>query len=144
MMSACRRPTVALLLAVSLASCSDSVTDFERGDVDAARKAWLAGNVTDYTFEVAIQSSWVPLSPFIQVDVADRTVVSAREIEGEVLDNFVLTIDSIWNQSLAARAQGQLNSAVFNNRGVPIEIDFGPWEVDGGVHYSVRRFASVR
>jgi hypothetical protein len=144
MLNASRTPILALLLAASLAGCSDSLTDFEPGDVDAAHSRWLAANVMNYTFEVAIQTSWVPQSPFIQVEVADGAVVLAREIDGEVLEEFTLTIDTIWNQLLEARGQGQLNSAAFNNRGVPIEIDFGPWEVDGGVHYSVRRFASSR
>ena len=144
MVSATHPPILVLLLAAWFAGCSDSVTDFESSDVDTSRSRWLAGNVTDYTFEVAIQTSWFPRSPFIQVDVADGMVVSAREIEGEVLEEFTLTVDSIWNQLLEARAQGQLNSATFNHRGVPIEIDFGPWAVDGGVHYSVRRFASSR
>jgi hypothetical protein len=54
--------------------------------------------------------------------------------------NFTLTVDTIWEMLLAARASGELNSAVFNQRGVPVEADMGPWPVDGGVRYSVRNF----
>ena len=129
-------------LAVTQLYCSDPAAP--HNDVDAARRVWLASNVRNYTFEVAAASSWVPRSGFYQVRVADRRVITAVDSAGKPAANFTLTIDEIWDRLLAARAQGQLNSVVFNERGVPIETDMGPWPVDGGVHYSVRSFAPDR
>lgn len=127
------------IAAMMLAACSDPVV-FEHSDVDAAREAWLDANFSDYRFEVAIATSWVPQSGFYQVRVRDGEVIAAWNADGDVVSLFTLTVDQIWDELLAARDAGQLNSATFDHRGVPLETDFGPWPVDGGVHYSVRNF----
>jgi hypothetical protein len=101
---------------------------------------WLTSEITDYSFEVAIATSWVPKSGYYSVNVVDKKVDIAIDASGKPVEDFTLTVDGIWDGLLAARAIGQLNSARFNSRGVPIETDWGPWPVDGGVHYSVRRF----
>lgn len=113
-------------------------------DVRAARRVWLASNVTDYTFELAITSSWVPKSDYYRIRVAGRKVIAVTTPGGERVENLTLTIDDIWDALLAARASGDLNSVVFNSRGVPVETDMGDWPVDAGVHYSVRKFVPSR
>lgn len=130
---------VPLGIAMLVTACSDPVV-FEHSDVDAAREAWLEANFSDYRFEVAIATSWVPQSGYYQVHVRDRAVIAATDSDGDPVSLFAVTIDQIWDELLAARDAGQLNSATFDRRGVPLEIDFGPWPVDGGVHYSVRNF----
>ena len=133
---------VGVSLAALLASCS-SATEPRHSDVDLARQAWLASQATNYSFEVAIATSWTPKSGYFRVRVADKKVVAASDANGKPVETFSLTIDAVWDQLLAARAKGELNSALFNSHGVPVETDMGPWPVDGGVHYSVRRFAKT-
>ena len=128
------------LLASILASCV-SPTGPRHTDVDRARQTWLASNAASYTFEVALASSWMPRTGYYRVRVADRAVAAAIDPSGKTIEGFTLTIDEIWDRLLAARVRGELNSALFDSRGVPVEADTGPWPVDGGVHYSVRRFA---
>jgi hypothetical protein len=143
-MRASNRPVLeGLLLAALLASCSSS-TEPRHSDVDLAREAWLAGQATSYTFEVAIATSWTPKSGYFRVRVENKMVVAATDASGQPADNFTLTIDELWDRLLGARARGELNSALFNRRGVPVETDMGPWPSDGGVHYSVQRFAQAR
>jgi hypothetical protein len=74
----------------------------------------------------------------------DRNVVTATDPDGKSIANYTLTIDEIWNQLLDARARGDLNSVTFNNRGVPILTDMGPWPVDGGVRHTIRSFVPDR
>lgn len=52
--------------------------------------------------------------------------------------------DSLDDAGVTARAEGELNSALFNDRGVPVEFDYGEWASDGGVHYSLRNFEPSR
>jgi hypothetical protein len=131
-----------ILLAATQLGCSDPTAP--HSDVDRARRVWLASNVTDYTFEVATATSWFPKSGYYHVSVAGRLVESATDPQGRPLATFTLTVDEIWDRLLAARESGELNSVLFNRQGVPIETDFGPWEVDGGVRYSVRNFVRAR
>ena len=137
------RSLVALAFAAVLASCSRPVEPLH-SDIDVARRTWLASNATSYSFEVAISSSWFPQGGTYRVRVEDREVVSASHVAGGTVANFSLTVDDIWDGLLAARAQGQLNSVLFDTAGVPVESDYGVWEVDGGVHYSVRAFVKSR
>ena len=111
-------------------------------DVDLARATWLAQRPSAYTFEVATTTSWVPKSGYYQVEVLNGDVVAARDPAGTPVATFALTVERIWDAILVARQKGELNSAFFDQRGVPLETDMGPWPVDGGVHYSVRRFAT--
>jgi hypothetical protein len=131
----------ALALALLLSACV-STTEPEplHDDVDRARETWLASRPANYRFEIAMQTSWFPKSGYYRVRVANGQVVETRDQTGVPTNNFPLTIDALWDQLLAARARGELNSARFDGQGVPREIDTGPWPVDGGVHYSVRNF----
>lgn len=135
-------PRIAAIgFATALLSCSGA-TEPRHVDVDLARTVWLTNHPRAYSFEVATATSWFPKSGYYRVQVSDGQVVAARDSSGKVVDNFSLTVDGIWDQLLAARAKGELNSAFFNQRGVPVESDMGPWPVDGGVHYSVRNFTA--
>lgn len=133
----------AIAVATTVMSCSGA-TEPRYADVDVARRVWLANHPRAYSFEVATASSWFPKSGYYRVQVADGQVVAASDSTGKAVANFTVTVDGIWDALLAARTRGELNSAVFNLRGVPVETDFGPWPVDGGVHYSVRNFAAGR
>lgn len=130
-------------IAATLLGCSKP-TEPRHADVDLARSVWLADHPRAYTFEVATASSWFPKSGYFLVQVSDGQVLAASDSTGKAVTNFTLTVDGIWDRLLAARARGELNSALFNQRGVPVESDMGPWPVDGGVHYSVRNFAAHR
>jgi hypothetical protein len=134
---------VGLLVAALVASCS-TATEPLHDDVDLARQAWLASQATSYSFEVATATSWTPKSGYYRVRVADKKVVAASDASGKPIENFSLTIDEVWDRLLAARVKGELNSALFGRHGVPVETDIGPWSVDGGAHYSVRRFVRTR
>jgi hypothetical protein len=89
-----------------------------------------------------VEYPWAPKSGYYRVNVIDRKVASATDPAGKPLQSFTLTVDVIWDRLLAAQAVGELNSALFDRRGVPVETNYGPWPVDGGVHYSVRRFTA--
>ena len=123
----------------ALLSCSDA-TGPRHGNVDVARSRWLGSHPPAYTFEVATESSWCPRSGYYRVEVRSGEVVIARDAAGRVVPGFTLTVEGIWDQLLAARAKGELNSAAFDVRGVPVECDMGSWPVDSGVHYWIREF----
>jgi hypothetical protein len=136
------------IMAVAAALLNCSGTGEPRGpdgplsaDVDRARSAWLGDHPLAYRFEVAVASSWFPRSGYYHVQVSNGQVVAAVSSTLQVVADFTLTVDTIWDHLLAARARGELNSALFNVRGVPVETDMGPWPVDGGLHYWVRHFA---
>lgn len=122
-------------------SCSNRTSEPEPlfSDVDAAHNAWLANRPASYAFNVTIGAS-ILIGP-LHVTVAGGKVVSALDARGKPDTTFTTTIDSIWATILQFRAAGQLNSAQFNARGVPIEIDVGRPEVDSGIHFSVRNFS---
>ncbi len=127
------------MVSAAILGCSDS-TEPRHTDVDAARSVWLSNHPQAYSFEVSTATSWFPSAGYIRVQVSNGQVIAATDPAGAPVANFSLTIDTIWDELLAARERGQLNSAVFTQRGVPVESDMGPWPVDGGVHYSVRNF----
>jgi hypothetical protein len=137
------RRSFVILTAIACATSCSSPTEPLHADVAAARNAWIATDARSYVFEVAMRAS-TPQSGFYRVEVADRVVVAANDPGGNPVSGFTLTIDEIWDRILAARDRGELNSALFNVRGVPVESDMGPWELDGGVHYSVRNFVRIR
>jgi hypothetical protein len=134
------RTTTIGVVAAGLMSCSAATEP--HSDVDRARAAWLTGKPAAYSFEVESHFSMFPKSGYYRVQVSNGQVVSAVNPDGEPVTDFRLTIDRIWDSVLAARSRGELNSALFDHRGVPVEVDMGPWPVDGGVHYSVRNFAA--
>jgi hypothetical protein len=129
-------------IAVAMLGCEENTSPILHKNVDQARDTWLQTRPAAYVFEVQTSSSWSPPGGFARVHVSNGHVVSATDASGKPVTNFQLTIDTIWNSILTARAKGELNDAQFDSRGVPIETDYGPWAVDGGVHYSVRRFAA--
>jgi hypothetical protein len=102
---------------------------------------WLSEGATTYSFELATTSPWFPKGGYVAVQVSGGRVVATGAADGESAPvSPPPTIDEIWDRILDARARGQLNSAQFDRHRVPVESDMGPWPVDGGVHYSVRRF----
>ena len=133
----------ASISACALLGCSGS-TEPRSTNVDLARAVWLANHPQQYSFEVATTSSWFPKSGYTRIQVVDGQAVAATDTAGNPILNVTVTIDSIWDQVIAARARGELNSAVFSPQGVPIDADMGPWEVDGGYRYSVRHFVRIR
>jgi hypothetical protein len=142
----CKRVFRALACAALLAgglSCSGPTEPFH-SDIDLARRAWLESHPDAYSFEVAFASSWFPRSGYSRVQVQDGEVVAATDSAGTPLDDFTTTVDSLWNRLLAAREVGELNSARFDWEGVPVEFDYGPWELDGGIRYWVRNFMRNR
>lgn len=109
-----------------------------------ARRAWLASKVTSYTFEFASETSWFPRSDYYRIRVVDREAVEATTSDGEPVPDLTVTVDEIWDRILAAHVNGELNSVLFDRRGVPIEADMGDWALDGGVRYFVRNFVPSR
>jgi hypothetical protein len=105
---------------------------------------WLSNHPNAYTFEVATTTSWFPKSGYYRVQVSNGEVVAATDSTGKAQPTFTVTLDYIWDQILAARANGELNSVAFNRRGIPLESDMGPWAVGGGVRFSVRNFVQGR
>jgi hypothetical protein len=138
------RATAIAIVSTAILGCSETTTEPRHTDVDLARSVWLTNHPQAYSFEVATASSWFPSAGYYRVHVSNGQVIEATDPTGKPVANFTLTVDTIWDYVLAARARGELNSAVFNQRGIPVESDMGPWEVDGGVRYSVRNFAESR
>lgn len=134
-------PVVGLLAAFGCSDSTDPGSPTRITDVDVARNAWVSNHPGSYVFDVAISGSMVMTLNY-RVTVAAGHVVAATNPNGAQVDGFDTTIDSIWDRVLANRANHQLNAAEFDARGVPIEVDYGPWQVDGGVHYSVRNFST--
>jgi hypothetical protein len=137
------RTLASMLASAWLIGCG--TTEPLHSDVDLARRAWLSGRATNYSFEIATTSSWFPQSGYVRVQVTDGRVVAAIAPDGTPKPlSSQPTIDELWDRILAARDRGELNSADFDLHGVPIETDTGPWPVDGGMHYSVRGYTRVR
>jgi hypothetical protein len=113
-------------------------------DIDRALLAWNEMNARDYTFEVATQYSMFPRRGFYRVRVENRQVLEVFDENGAPVQGFNLTVQTIWNDILRARTDGEVNSARFDRLGVPVEINLGPWELDGGRLYSVRSFSRLR
>ena len=127
-----RRLIAAVLLAVATAACSDPLAPHR--DIDAARADWLAAGIADYRFEVSVVA-FLGTDGYVAIRVEDDTVVS---VDGEMWHP--LTIAGLWDEILAARESGYLNHAVFDHRGVPIDVSMGNMSDDSGVRYLVRRF----
>ena len=139
-----RRTFAGLVASALLIGCSAATTTEPlHSDVDRARAAWLAEGATSYSFELATESSWFPKGGYVAVEVrGGRVVASVAPVGQPSPSGLPPTIDEIWDRILEARTRGELNSAQFDTRGVPVESDMGPWPVDGGVHYSVRAFTT--
>ena len=138
------RATAVALVSTAMLGCSGPTTEPRFSQVDVARHVWLTTHPQSYSFEVASTSSWFPSAGYYRVHVSHGQVIEATDPTGTPVADFTLTLDTLWDYVLAARAKGELNSAVFDRRGIPVESDMGPWEVDGGVRYSVRNFAESR
>jgi hypothetical protein len=139
MVTVAGRLCVAMALSFVLGCSSREPSEPLLTDVDAARTAWLANKPTSYEFNVTVAASLL-IGP-LHVTVVGGRVASAFDARGKSVPSFTTTIDSIWSSILDFRARGQLNSAQFDARGVPIEVDLGRPEVDAGVHYWVRGFS---
>ena len=133
--------TAASLIAV--VSCY-TPTDPYYTDIDAAHEVWLASHPLEYTFDVASATSMSPKSGYTHVEVSDGVVVAATDRDGRPIEGYSRTVDTLWTRILSARASGELNSALFDWQGVPVEADWGEWALDGGVHYWVQNFVKLR
>lgn len=131
---------LAIALVSVLATACESPIGLAHEDVDRAYAAWRRNAPTRYVFKVAHASSWHPKSEYLEVTVENRRVVLVREADGATGGDFGLTVDSLWVRILDARDRDQLNAATFDRRGVPVDIDYGPWEVDGGMRFWIREF----
>ena len=140
-----RRVIHAWAAALALIAACSSSAEPSLEDFDVARAHWLANMPVDYTFEFAVATSWTPKSEFVRVNVVGGEVSAVTKLDGTPLPGWnAPSIEAIWQELIKARSDGELNSAMFNQRGVPVESDYGPWPVDGGIHYSVRHFAEKR
>jgi hypothetical protein len=135
---------VGLMIAVlaTTLNCRSS-TEPVNANVDGARTIWLASHPQTYSFEFASASFANSNTGYFHVEVSNGQVVAANDPTGNPVSNVTFTIDTLWNYILGAQQRGELNSAYFDKRGVPIETDMGDWALDGGVHYSVRNFAET-
>ena len=130
-----RRLIAAVLLTGATAACSDPLAP--HSDIDAARADWLAAGITDYRFELRIDA-FLGTEGYIAIRVEDGTVVSVDNGAGEPWER--ITIAELWDAILAARESGNLNYAVFDGRGVPVQFSVGSLADDSGARYLVRRF----
>lgn len=118
-------------------ACSDPVEP--HGDVAAAYVDWLRGNYSDYVFDISTAWSMTPRSPYYRVRVEGDSVVSATDENGD-RSRSAATIDDVWRWILTAHEAGELNSARFDRRGVPLEVDMGDRARDGGGAVWIRSF----
>jgi hypothetical protein len=133
------RTTIAVTIAVLGLACSSSTEPIR--DIDAARTRWLLHRPAAYQVDVSVQASMFPKSPFHTAIVSGAEVVAVTDENGApVTQSWAISVDSLWTQILRQRAEGTLNSATFDFRGVPLDVDWGPWALDGGIHYSLRNF----
>jgi hypothetical protein len=136
-----RVAAITLVSTVAL-NCGGS-TEPLNANLDLARSIWVAGHPQSYSFEFATASFANSNTGYYHVQVANNQVVAASDPTGKPVANLTFTIDTLWTRVLGARDRGELNSASFNSRGVPLESDMGDWALDGGVHYSVRNFTEI-
>jgi hypothetical protein len=134
-----------LTIVIAATGCSSGTEPVLR-DIDVARTRWLAQQPSSYVFEEAVEGSF-PKSPYYKVTVVANSIVAVVNEKGAALPlpaGAIISLDSLWNEIISERAKRNLNSAVFSEAGVPIEADWGPWLVDGGVRYFVRNFRRGR
>ena len=135
----CPEWLIVAVLAVILSSCDDSdPTEILGSEVERAYQAWQDLGAMDYRFEIVSIS--VFLSSRYDVTVEDGSVVSARDSDGTEVAGYGLTIDALWQDILGARTAGNLHFASFDPQGVPDVVDYGDWEVDGGVTHRIVSF----
>lgn len=134
------RALAAALLAAAVAACSDPSAP-GHSDIPTARAAWLDAAIADYTFEIAVQNTALPLSGYIHVRVLDGSVASATDENGSPINDYDLTIEAMWQRILESHDSGQLKSVRFDRRGVPIEVDIAAGVSHGGYTWFVRNFA---
>jgi hypothetical protein len=118
-------------------------TDPLHSDIDRAYAAWTRHRAPNYRFDVQITSFAGHSEGWHRVTVYDGQPVEVIDPSGQPLAEWHSTIDSIWEHVLSAQAQGEVNKAVFDNRGVPVELDVGSWVVDSGVRYAVRAYTPL-
>jgi hypothetical protein len=135
-----RHAFVLLAIIIATAGCNPGTAPVIH-DVDVARARWLAEPPSSYVFEESVATSWVSKFPYFKVTVVSNSITTIVNEKGAAVPApWVISIDSLWNRIISERARGSLNSAVFSEAGVPLEADWGPWPVDGGVHYYIRNF----
>jgi len=130
---------VAVPLMVFLSSCDRSDPIHVLSDtIEEAHGAWVDFGATDYGFEII--STTVFSATYRDVAVQEGSVVSALGSDGIQVSGHTPTIDTLWQQILAAGARGDLHFASFDERGVPDVVDYGDWDLDGGVRHRIVSF----
>ena len=137
------RSVAATLALASLATGCLWPTDPLHSDIDRAYAAWTRYRTPNYRFDVQIASFAGDGEGWHRVTVYDGKPVEVIDPSGQRLAEWHATIDSIWEHVLSARAHDEVNRALFDNRGVPIELDVGSWVLDSGVRYTVRAYAPL-
>jgi hypothetical protein len=122
----------------------DDTLEPTHGNVDLAREVWLGSRPSEYTFQIGFRTTMTPWSGYFSVHVADGVVIAAADSAGRAVEDFSTTVDTVWEWLLRARADGEVHSVRFNYQGVPVEVNAGRWEVDGGWESSVRKFERIR
>jgi hypothetical protein len=135
----------ALVLTIGLITGCTLATESERrlDDVAVARERWLSSPPRDYTFEVDLLCFCLYRGP-IRVTVVGGIAVAATDTTGAAVENFTMTLGTLWESILVAQANGSLAMAEFDQRGVPVEAEIGVMANDSGVHYSIRNFSRTR
>ena len=122
-----------------LPGCGDGLSPFVHTDIDQARADWLANRRASYSFEVTIQSSWSPATPY-SVRVVNGVVVERVDLLSGTKSTDGETIDDIWDAILQARNRNQVNEVRFSVLGIPVMADVGIWAIDGGLSWQVTRY----
>src|SRR5688572_1884382 len=135
-----RRIFVWALGALALTGCGDIFGPDTHSSIERARVDWIAHRTSSYTFEVTTASSWFSAQSYSVTVVNDSVTQSVHLASGAVTTGGAPTIDDIWDQILRSRDRNEIHSARFDKRGVPISVNMGPWEADGGVSFEVRHF----
>jgi hypothetical protein len=127
------------LSALVLQGCGDGLAPKVHTDIARARIDWLANRSPNYTFQVTAASSWNPPTLY-SVKVENHELVEMIEYPSNSRSTQGYTIDDIWDLIIQFQNDGQLHSAKFDDRGVPISSSMGAWEVDGGLSFEVQHF----
>ena len=134
-----RRSLFVVLAALAVQGCGPGAFDLPlHTDVDKARADWLADRPASYTYDVSTNSQVGPRRMRIRVENHAVTQTINRDTGEQTQDG--LTIEQIWSDILWWRQRNQLNSASFDDRGLPISSDMGLWALDSGHSYIITMF----
>lgn len=132
-----RRLLTVVVGAFAFLGCGDGVAPVLHSDIERARADWLASRPPSYLFEVTIDG--MSGKHRHRITVENHVVVSAVQLGGGSVQSN-LTIEEIWTYILRAAERNQVNSVLFDGRGIPVYTDVGVWALDSGVFYEITRF----